>query len=210
VWKVNSEDLEPANLNYRICAIGFVLVAGQKPVMNAPYNDAAVDGCSECLIEVLRQMGDEMVAPSCTGLAEIQFKYRIGCAVFRYQSHRRSRTPTGSQPTSQPTMNRFDHKGLDMKSKYRRGSSVGSIPDGIIDVVGPIIALLDVSLDFVLREFVRERAFFVACDIPGAITEIQSTGGQRNGWNSVYLQVFGDPRVRQQRGGQKEHIAVRA
>jgi hypothetical protein len=102
--------------------------------------------------EVLRQMGDEMVARSRTGLAEIQFKYRIGCAVFRYQSHRRSRTPTGSQPTNRLTMNIFDHKGLDMKSKYRRGSSVGSIPDGIVDVVGPIASLLDVSLEFVLRD----------------------------------------------------------
>jgi hypothetical protein len=49
-------------------------------------------------------------------------------------------------------MNIFDHKGLDMKSKYRRGSSVGSIPDGIVDVVGPIASLLDVSLEFVLRD----------------------------------------------------------
>jgi hypothetical protein len=49
-------------------------------------------------------------------------------------------------------MNKSDHRGLDMISEYRRGLSVGSIPDGIIDAVGPIEALLDVILELVLRE----------------------------------------------------------
>jgi hypothetical protein len=48
----------------------------------------------------------------------------------------------------------------------------GSPVDGIIDVVGPIGALLDVRSEFVLGGFVRERAILVACDIPWAIMKI--------------------------------------
>jgi hypothetical protein len=53
--------------------------------------------------EMLRQMGDEMVAPSCTGLAEIQFKYRIG---WLFSDISRIGAPErrleASQPTGQP------------------------------------------------------------------------------------------------------------
>jgi hypothetical protein len=38
--KESFDDLEPADLNGRIYVIGFVLVAGQKSVLDAMYNDA--------------------------------------------------------------------------------------------------------------------------------------------------------------------------
>ena len=44
-------------------------------------------------------------------------------------------------------------------------------------MVGPIVALLDVRSDFVLREGVRERAFVAPCDVPCAITKIDAAGG---------------------------------
>jgi hypothetical protein len=45
-------------------------------------------------------------------------------------------------------------------------------------VVGPIVALLDVSPELVLREFGSERAFSWLGDITSAITEIDSGNGQ--------------------------------
>jgi hypothetical protein len=42
-----------------------------------------------------------------------------------------------------------------------------------------IVALLDVRPEVVLREFCRERALFVACEISGAITKIDSVDRQR-------------------------------
>jgi molybdopterin-guanine dinucleotide biosynthesis protein A len=59
----------------------------------------------------------------------------------------------------------------------RNCCSIGSLVNGIKDVVGPIVALLDVRSDFVLREVVRERAFFAPCDVPCAITKIDAAGG---------------------------------
>jgi hypothetical protein len=40
-------------------------------------------------------------------------------------------------------MTEFDHKGPGIISDYRNCRSIGSPADGIIDVVGPIVALLD-------------------------------------------------------------------
>jgi hypothetical protein len=40
------EDLEPAHLNDRICDIGVVRVAGQKPGLDALYDGVAKDSCS--------------------------------------------------------------------------------------------------------------------------------------------------------------------
>jgi molybdopterin-guanine dinucleotide biosynthesis protein A len=61
-------------------------------------------------------------------------------------------------------MTEFDHEGPDLISEYRNSCSIGSPVDGIKDVVGPMVALLQVRS--VLSEFVRERSFFVACDVP--------------------------------------------
>jgi hypothetical protein len=41
MWLVTFDDLEPAQLGGRIWVIGFVRVAGQKPVLDTLYNDAA-------------------------------------------------------------------------------------------------------------------------------------------------------------------------
>jgi hypothetical protein len=49
VWEVSFEDLEPADLNGRVCIIGFALVTGRKSCVRAMYNDAAEVGCSRCV-----------------------------------------------------------------------------------------------------------------------------------------------------------------
>jgi hypothetical protein len=68
---------------------------------------AAVDVCG-CVDKVLLELSDELVAPTCTGPAEIQVRYGLGlCALWRGIS--------------------------------RSAASVGSPPDGIIDVVSPIV-----------------------------------------------------------------------
>jgi hypothetical protein len=72
-WEVSFKDLEPADLNGRICVIGFLLVAGQKPVMDALYTDATEVGCSRCVDKVLVDLINELVAPSCTGLAKVRW-----------------------------------------------------------------------------------------------------------------------------------------
>jgi molybdopterin-guanine dinucleotide biosynthesis protein A len=70
----------------------------------------------------------------------------------------------------------FDHKGADIISDCRNNCSIGSPVDGINDVVGPIVALLEVLSACVLGEFVREHVFFAACDVSSAITEIGAAG----------------------------------
>jgi hypothetical protein len=55
-------------------------------------------------------------------------------------------------------MAEFDHKGSDIISECRNCCSIDSTVDGIKDVVGPIVALLNVPSEFVLKEFVREHA----------------------------------------------------
>jgi hypothetical protein len=160
VWKVNSEDLERANLNYRICAIGFVVVAGQKPILNALYNDAAGDGC---------KMGDEAKLYG-TSRNAIQVSDWVHCVQIS----------VASAPERRLVASQLDHKGLDMISEYRTGSSVGSIPNGVIDGigVGPIVALLDVIWSsYSGNSFVSVRFSWLI--IPGAITEVNSTGEQR-------------------------------
>jgi hypothetical protein len=53
------EDSKPADLNGRICIIGFVRVAGQKPILDVLYNDAAEVGCSgSSLSRVLLKLSD--------------------------------------------------------------------------------------------------------------------------------------------------------
>jgi cytochrome c2 len=47
-------------------------------------------------------------------------------------------------------MAEFDHKGSDIISECRHCHSIGSLVDGLKDVVGPIVALTDVRSNFVL------------------------------------------------------------
>ncbi len=67
-------------------------------------------------------------------------------------------------------MAEFDNKGADLIRECRNCCSICCPIDGIKGVGDPTIALLEVRSDFVLGEFVRERAFFVTCDVPCAIT----------------------------------------
>jgi DNA-directed RNA polymerase subunit RPC12/RpoP len=98
LWNVSFEDLEPADLNERIWIIGVVLVACQKPVLDALHkNDAAAVGCSGCVHKLLLKLRDELVEPRCTGLAEVKVKYGLGLGwVHCVAPHRRFRTPTGN------------------------------------------------------------------------------------------------------------------
>jgi hypothetical protein len=73
-------------------------------------------------------------------------------------------------------MAEFDHKGANILSECRNCCSIGSPTNGIKDVVGPAVALLEVRSAFLPREFVCERAFFAACDVPCAMTEIDAAG----------------------------------
>jgi hypothetical protein len=66
-------------------------------------------------------------------------------------------------------------------------------------VVGPIVALLDVRSEFVLREFVRELAFFAACDVPWAITKTDAA-----------CQLLGDPRVPRKRARRQGYELCRS
>jgi hypothetical protein len=45
---------------YSICIIGIVRV-GQESLLGAFYNGASKVGCSECVFEVLRKLGDECI-----------------------------------------------------------------------------------------------------------------------------------------------------
>jgi hypothetical protein len=70
LWQVIFEDSKPADLNDRICIIGFVRVAGQKPILDVLYNDAAEVGCSESsLSRVLLKLSDS------ERLAEMQIAF---------------------------------------------------------------------------------------------------------------------------------------
>jgi hypothetical protein len=52
-----------------LSVIGLVRVAGQKPVLDALYNDSLEVGCVN---KVLLKLRDELVAPSWTWVAEVQ------------------------------------------------------------------------------------------------------------------------------------------
>jgi hypothetical protein len=67
-------------------------------------------------------------------------------------------------------MTEFDNKGANLIRECRNCCLLCSPIDGIEGVGGPTVTLLEVRSDFVLREFFRDRAFFVACDVPCAIT----------------------------------------
>ena len=59
----------------------------RKPVQDflyndALYNDAAKVGPGGCVDAVLLEPSDELVAPSCTGLAEIQRRYGLGLSAL--------------------------------------------------------------------------------------------------------------------------------
>jgi hypothetical protein len=74
-------------------------------------------------------------------------------------------------------MAEFDNKGAEIISECRNCYSIGSSIDGIKDVGASKVALLEVRSDFVPMEFVCERAFFAACDVPCAMTGIEAAGG---------------------------------
>jgi hypothetical protein len=72
VWDIAFEDLEPAYLNNRIVAIRIVRVAGEKPVLNTLYIDAAYDGCSVGVFKVPVEVNQKPMTSRCTDLAAVQ------------------------------------------------------------------------------------------------------------------------------------------
>jgi hypothetical protein len=105
-----------------------------------------------------RKLSDELVTPLCPRVAEVQVRYGFGLNALRAGI---SRSAASAFPNA-----KFDHKDADIISECRNCCSIGSPIDGIKDAVGPIVSLLEVGSDFVLREFVRERAFLAACYVP--------------------------------------------
>jgi hypothetical protein len=77
VWKAPFENLEPADLNDRICVIGFVHVAGQNTLLDTLYNVEAEVSCSGWVGNVLLELSDGLLAPSCTGVVEVHMRYGL-------------------------------------------------------------------------------------------------------------------------------------
>jgi hypothetical protein len=75
MWKVTFEDLEPVDLDGRIWVIGFVRVAGQKPVLDALYNDASDVAYRVCVFK-----------SSENGRGTGEVRSRVQCTAGRYQS----------------------------------------------------------------------------------------------------------------------------
>jgi hypothetical protein len=138
--------------------IGSVRVVGQGPLLDAFDNGASKVGYSGCVFEVLCRMSDELVEPSCPRVAEVQMRYGLELSACR-KDIRYSAASVFLSASWLPVMAEFDHKGSDIISECRNCCSIGSPIDGIIDVVGPIVALLDVRSDFVPGEFFRECFF---------------------------------------------------
>jgi hypothetical protein len=97
--------LEPAYLDDRICAIGVVRVTSQKPVLDALFDGAAKVGCNISVEKVFLELSDNLVALSCTGLAEVLVRHVVvsdwvHCGqISAVAPQRLSRTPTGNQPS---------------------------------------------------------------------------------------------------------------
>jgi hypothetical protein len=90
------EDLEPANLNDRICAIGSSffspVIKTQLWIPCTMMQRRSTGGCADT---VLLEVSDDLVAPSCTGTVSDW----VHCGQTSVVSlHRRPRTPTGKQP----------------------------------------------------------------------------------------------------------------
>jgi hypothetical protein len=52
--------------------VGFVCVGGRESLLNAFDDGASNVGCSSCVVEVFRTLLDELVAPECSRIAEVQ------------------------------------------------------------------------------------------------------------------------------------------
>jgi hypothetical protein len=72
VMYVAFEDLEPADLNDRICGSRIVRVAGEKPVLDTLYTHAAYVCSGVRVFKVPIKVGDKLMKPSSTGLTEVQ------------------------------------------------------------------------------------------------------------------------------------------
>jgi hypothetical protein len=91
-----------------IRTVGGVRFACQKPALDAIYDVAAKVGCSGGVAELFSELIDELVTPSCAGLAgvgSIAFGACIGCSAA-------SLFPNADW---YPSKSVFDHKCLDRK-----------------------------------------------------------------------------------------------
>jgi hypothetical protein len=88
--------------------------------LDALRNGEVGVGCSGCVDEMLFELSDELVAPSCTGLVEVHVRNGLGLVVLWTYISRRA-VLAFPNTNCQPAMTKSDHKGLDIISEYRRG-----------------------------------------------------------------------------------------
>ena len=77
------DDLVPAQLCVRIWCVWCVRVVGPEPFLDALYDGASKVSCSGRVLEVFRELGDELVSPLCSRATEVQMAYCFGLDAFR-------------------------------------------------------------------------------------------------------------------------------
>jgi hypothetical protein len=92
-------------------------------------NVASKVGCSGCVFEVLRELSDELVTPSCSRVVEVKVRYGLGLTALP-AGISRSAVSAFSNANWSPVVAEFDHKGADIISEGRNYCSIGSPLDG--------------------------------------------------------------------------------
>jgi hypothetical protein len=77
------DDLVPAQLCGRIWCVWCVRVVGPEPFLDAFYDGVSKVSCSGRVLEVFRELGDELVSPLCSRVTEVQMAYCFGLDASR-------------------------------------------------------------------------------------------------------------------------------
>jgi hypothetical protein len=98
--KVTFKEINPADLNNGICAIRLVRFAGEKPLLDAMYNDTSEVGCNGSVEKLLPELSNGVVASRCAELGEVMYSLRLDAlwTDISRSAASASRTPTGNQP----------------------------------------------------------------------------------------------------------------
>jgi hypothetical protein len=72
------DDLVPAQLCGRIWCVWCVRVVGPEPFLDALYDGASKISCSGRVLEVFRELCDELLSPICSRVTEVQMAYCFG------------------------------------------------------------------------------------------------------------------------------------
>jgi hypothetical protein len=81
--EITFDNLVPAQLCGRIWCVWCVRVVGLEPFLDALYDGASKVSCSGRVLEVFRELGDELVSPICSRVTEVQMAYCFGLDAFR-------------------------------------------------------------------------------------------------------------------------------